>query len=306
VSRGWNHRGTRGMPLTLLLLGAIVSACGSGSQAKTPSRPLAVVAHQSISRSELHRMSDYSLRFYAALYPDTGAHRARTCLTGSRAPVCVRLREQVLARLIEEHTVLAWASTHHVTLTQTDRAQANSELARMRADNSPTAGLFTNHHVGVRFMRSVLQRQLLIQKVRAAVTSHAVVAGPAYHIQKYLVHGEGKDRRAAAEHLATQGRPIPPDTSTALQWQAPFRLATGMVQALDEATPGDFVGPFSTKSGFVVYRLLSRGVHQYGRPAREQLQARYFHSWLTEQLQKSPPKCFNSSDNRVPCPATLD
>jgi hypothetical protein len=64
---------------------------------------------------------------------------------------------------------------------------------------------------------------------------------------------------------------------------------------------GDYVGPTLDGSSYVVYKILGRGDHRYGLPARQEILARTFQLWLRQRMAKLQPKCLLGSGKTGSC-----
>jgi hypothetical protein len=283
----------------VLLAVVILSGCGS-SHATV--RPLALVSGQPITRQEFQQYLTYSLHFFSWLYgPD--AVQPFGCTSRQAQSTCARLREQVLARLIEERVVFAYAQRHHIRLRLQDRLAIDQELANVR-QSGQVAKLSTSSS----FMRAMLDRELLVRRVEDAVAPADAKAGPSVHIRKISlpvgVSGRARVYRQAV-NLATEGRGVPAGAQSREEWEALFRLGSTLRRGLAAARPGQFVGPFHRPGGYLVIQLLGRGEHSYGQPARQRLEGAYFRTWLRIQLERAAPHCFAPSGSTIDCPSGI-
>lgn len=288
-----NNSAPRAMWCLLALL--MMTGCGASNRAVAVPA-VASVGGQRIDRNEMSHYLRYAAQFYSRT---TGAAQGGTsldCSGNGNTQVCAVVKRQVLARLLQEHVVLAYAAAHHISLSDADEGRvgvAMHDSAIVRVADST-------------FLRQVLRRQLLVQKVEDAVVPESARKGPSLHLRKFFIpappgpSGSGVFHQALT--LATDGAPIPPGTRIRAEWEAPFRLTAPIRQALDYAGPGQYVGPFSSGTGYLVVQLVSRGTHRYGTPARNVLTTRYFRGWLKQQLAAQHPQCFDSRGKNQPCP----
>lgn len=263
----------------------------------------AVVGGRPVSNQEFQQYFAYSLHFYGWLYgPDSvqpfGCRVARTSAS------CARLREQVLARLIEERVVLAYAQRRHIALQPQDQLIIARELHTLTAASPSPSQL----HVTSSFLRAMLTRELLIRRVEDAVAPPRDKAGPSLHLRKFLLPFSGPNHHSLyrrAVDLATSGRDAPAGAETREEWVAAFRLDGDLKAALLAARAGQFVGPVSRHSGYLVVEVLGRGDHAYGRPARTVLETASFHTWLRRQLHGASLRCYDSRGLPTSCPAEI-
>lgn len=278
-----------------------LAACGSSSHAVDP--PAARVGTAAISWADVQRYVDYSLRFYAWSHT---LSRARRCPPGAQDRSCALVRQQALRRLIEEQLVLAYARRHAIALSAAQRQAIHVQLRSMARAHGSEPSLLSRLQVTRTFLRKLLEREALVQSVEEAVAPAWARAGPTLRVRKVaLFFGGAADKQAAyrqAQTLATDGGPLPARALARVEWVAPFRLAPALLSALTAAQPGQYTGPFSHARSYLVVQLLARSVHPYGSPARLELEARYLHSWLRRQWQRTQPVCFDKSDTKVSCP----
>lgn len=284
-----------------LLSAALLCGCDSS---RHTARPLALIGKQSISRSEVQKYLDYTLRFYSWVGGTRSSSRSR-CGSSDSSAACARLRQQLLGRLIEERVVLWYARQHHITLNTADVAALDREVATLQ-DPGGRPAAYSRLGISSSVLRSVLARELLVRRVEDAVAPKSAKVGWSLQVRKITIPAAaGANQHALyrrAVELATYGRPIPPEASARVEWVAPFRLSPEVQRALAAAQPGQYTGPFSQGGGYLVVELLARGNHAYGTPARQALEARFFRSWLRRELQQVRPQCFTASGTETSCP----
>jgi hypothetical protein len=267
---------------------------------------VAIVNGHPISRADVLGYLDYARKFYAWANGSSLGSDHRPCSLTRPTSACRRLENQVLARLIEERVILDYAAARGLALTPYDQHRVSVELQGLDARSSGTEALFTREGIVPRFMRQILASQLLVQEVEDQVLASAEIGGPSYHVRKFVVPLLPTEQRKAiyreALDLATAGTPVPRRASVKVEWVASFRVPTAIREGLDASTPGQYVGPFATGSGFLVYQLLGKGHHVYGGPARALLEPRYFKSWLQIRVARSHIQCFAASGSGIRCP----
>jgi SurA N-terminal domain len=285
---------TRWAPFALLLL--LTSACGSAT-ARSRTDLVASVGGQDITAKELQSYAHYANAFYAAAYPGSSSRTACEQLqSGGRQ--CGSLREQVLARLLQERVVLQYADHHHISLSAADHTRVTAEMDALVSPGSYTADLYASSPTR-RFLRRVLETQALILKVEQLVVGSQAQSGFAYHLQKF-VFPAGNLGRTRATNLARSHHVVAGEASVETVWQAAFRLAPAVSLAASTAKRGDYLGPFPRSSSLLVVRLLGAGVRQYGRTAQVQRLTQLFRSWLVTQLKRQHPACYSRKD-RAAC-----
>jgi hypothetical protein len=218
------------------------------------------------------------------------------------------VRTQSLVRLLQERLVERYARRHSIHLTADDQAQIDLELAQLEAGSAPTRRLFSRHTVDRSFMREVLVRQLLVQKVQARIAGSQDVAGFEFHVRRLVFPvPPGGDRKAVTRQAIAVARrgPLPPGTVQKKEWVAPFRLLPSMRAALEIAPPGKYVGPFDSARSIVLLQLLGSGEHRYGAPARAWIEANAFRQWLRRQVHRVRLRCSNSRGILAPCPSRI-
>jgi hypothetical protein len=280
----------------------LVTACGSSRG--SPSA-LVLVAGQRITRADLNAYVGYSRRFYAWVHQARGVG-SLGCDPGNGAARCTGLQGQALARLIEEHVVMAYASAHHIQLTAREESRIDQEMNDLRLADAAGGSLLRSLGVTPSFMKEIVRREMLVQRVEDTVAPPAVKVGPAFHLRHFFIfYGVEKSRKQARDEaltLAIAGSPVPDHAGVRVDWVAPFRLPSDIRSQLILARPGQFVGPFPGRRSFLVLQLLARGSHRYGQPARQQLEAQYFRRWLARAVSSADPKCFSDNAAPTPCP----
>ncbi|GAC1635535.1 MAG: hypothetical protein NVS4B2_23090 [Chloroflexota bacterium] len=276
------------------MVALFVAGCGGHRASATPA--VAVVAGQRIDATELQHYLNYVAQYYSRS-PAQGQQTSMAhCSARTVIGTCTLVKRQVLGRLLQESVVLAYARGHHITLGPADTAQ----VARALQDGSLV------HTGDSSFLHDVLTRELLVQKVMQRVLPPAAKRGPSVHIRKYYIPFASVKYRSAAYHealvLATDGQPVPDNARVRDEWQADFRLPPKINQALAYASPGQFVGPFAAGDHYQVVQLVKRSSHAYGAPARNALATRYFHIWLTTQMARTRPQCFDARGKSTACP----
>ena len=264
-----------------------------------------MVAGQSITRADLNAYVGYSSRFYAWAH-QMGGIGSPGCGTGNGAVRCTGLQGRALARLIEEHVVMAYASAHHIRLTAREELRIDHEINDLRQADAAGGNLLRSLGVTPSFMKEIVRREMLVQRVEDMVAPRAVKVGPALHLRHFFIfYGVGKSRKQARDEaltLAIDGAPVPENAGVRSDWVAPFRLPADIRAQVMLARPGQFVGPFRGKQSFLVLQLLARGNHRYGLPARQQLEAEYFRRWLAGAVRRADPKCFTDTGAITQCP----
>jgi hypothetical protein len=205
-----------------------------------------------------------------------------------------------LHRLLEEQVVTNFAARHRIGLSASDSGRIDRELKRLQSPHAGTQRLFSTERISPRFMRTVLRTQLLVKRVESTVVDRAVLAGPSFKLRKYVF---GLDKRSykSALDLATGGASVGGSREPPVHWVASYRLPARVRSLADVAGNGDFVGPTLEGPAYVVYQVLGRGVHRYGLPARQEIEARSFRTWLSKQMAQIKPTCFQGSTKIVPC-----
>lgn len=287
----------------LLVIALLASGCGSS---KPRVNAVATVDGIAISRSDYQRYVSYAVSFYHS-EAGTGPG-SRTC--NAHSARCHLLQQQVLRRLLEETVVLKYARSHQISLSPAERRQVAGELTTVATPGTPAATLLQQKVISPQFLRRLLENQVLVQKVEKHVLAGRGRRGPSYHIRIFAIpRGAGVNdaavRRQALD-LATDGQPVPPSASERVEWVASFRLSQHIRAAVDLAQPGEYTGPFRRKRAYLVVQLLGRGIHAYGRPAREALQVKTFRAWIDLTLRKSHPACQNQRGRAMPCPGPND
>jgi hypothetical protein len=279
------------------MFGLCVTGCGSSGHAPSAA---AVIGGHPISPADVQAYVDYSVRFDAWARHQPAGSRP-TCTAGRGGGQCGLLRRQALIRLLQERVVQNYARSHGVTLTAADRSGIDRQLAIAAG---PGSTLLRRLGVSRTFLRAVLARQMLVQRVEAAVAPDWARQGPSVHVRRYdIPYGtDPVQAREEAVTLATDGKPIPAAATVRDEWIADFRLAAPLQETLAVANPGQFAGPYDQGSAFLVMQLLARGTHRYGRPAREELASRYFHTWLVGAFRKARPVCYGPGGKAVACP----
>ncbi|MDQ2744500.1 MAG: SurA N-terminal domain-containing protein [Chloroflexota bacterium] len=277
--------------LSFLLLAA---GCGRHQAIATPA---ATINGRPISWPELQANVTYAARFFRLGEPAQGG----TCMVKvPKSPVCERLLQQVLARLIEERVIAGFAAHHHMTLSSGDREGAAGQAALLLDQGSGIPAT----RAGRAMLTGVILREMVVQQVEKAITATAPGAGISYHIQRFLVPAFRSRSQAyrSAIQFAVGGSAPPAGTRSRVEWVAAFRLGRALRASLRLASPGDFVGPFVKPGGYQVVRLLGTGFHRYGAPARRDLTSRLFHAWLAGEIQKASIECFTERGKQTVCP----
>jgi len=286
---------------TLAALSGILLLIGCGSSGTHPNH-IAAADGAHITNAEVQQNIEYVLHFSAWVDPGSITTQAGMCLGTKVSAGCLRLRRQVISRLVEQHVIQAYARQHAITLGPSDHARVDKQVARLVAADAETSSLFNGHLISPRFMREVLSTELLVQKVEGRLFARQSRAGIAYHVRKFLIPTGSRAYRQATD-LATDGKPVPASAVVREEWVAPFRLTGQLKQDLQAASAGEFIGPLSEAHAYLVVELLGKGHHRYGHPARAALETRYFRAWLAAQVQKNGPQCYDSHTNPARCPA---
>jgi len=286
---------------TLAALSGILLLFGCGSSGSRPNH-IAAIDGGHITNAEVQQNMEYVLHFSAWVDPGSITTHAGMCTGKKVSAGCLRLRRQVISRLVEQHIIQAYARQHKITLGTSDQARVDQQVARLAASDAETSSLFNGHLISPRFMREVLSSELLVQKVEAHLFARQSRAGIAYHVRKYLIPKGSRAYRQATD-LATDGKPVPASAVLREEWVAPFRLTGQLKQDVQAASAGEFIGPMTQSHAYLVVELLGKGHHRYGHPARAALETRYFRDWLAAQVRKKGPQCYDSQTNPTPCPA---
>ena len=283
----------------LFVLLVALSACGSSGP-----RTVASVKGQDITTADIQQYERYALRFYAWVRADGAVGSEPACNPDATSGPCLALRRQVLARLIQERLILAYAQSHRIGL-----SPADDKLVQARTDAYTSGKGSSLHRLGITpaFLRGVVQRQILIAKVESKVTARQLAStAPDFYVKRYQVPTTGGRSSAekAAATLATAGRPVPPGTRVDTLWLHPSDLNTSARALLQTAEPGQFTGPFPGGHGYLVYRVLDALSSGDPVEARQQTETQYFQSWLERAVRAAHPQCFNAQGGNVQCPAS--
>lgn len=260
-----------------------------------------MAGNATISQRSIRQYVDYALRFYSWVDTTQVGNGATSCSARSTSRACVTLRAQVLRRLLEERIVSEYAAQHGIRLSHSDSGRVARELKRLESPGSSTAKLFTTERISPAFMRSVLRNQLLVKHVEAAVVGKSALSGPSFHLQKYVFGTDRPSYRSAID-LATGGANGVPGQASSTHWVAAYRLSAHVRSLIRVAANGDYVGPTREGSSYVVYKILARGNHRYGLPARQQILAQSFRLWLQKRLAKVQPRCLLGNGQTAQCP----
>lgn len=264
-----------------------------------------MLGQHAISRSELDSYVRYVAGFDALAYPDSSQ---ATCARRHNAPVCTQLRDQSLTRLLQERVVLDYATRHHITLSDRDTASIQTEMVRLESKSSPTRKLFYDGTVSRRFMRSILRRQLLVQKVQEHVAGRESARGPLVRIRRIRMPARSAAlRRAALTVLraVAAGAPVPATATDRTNWIAPFRLPHAMQQALAHARTEMYLGPFEHAGQAILVRLEARTVGPYNALSRAEARSYFFNQWLQSALRKARPRCAGAGGRLTVCPPRI-
>ncbi|MBV9281891.1 MAG: hypothetical protein JOZ41_17570 [Chloroflexi bacterium] len=278
------------------MVGLCLAGCGSAGHGPSAA---AVIGGHPILPADVQAYVDYSVRFDA--WANHQPASRPPCAAGRGGRQCALLRRQALIRLLQERVVQDYARRHGVRLTAADQSGIDRQLAIAAG---PGSTLLRRLGVSRSFLRAVLARQMLVQRVEAAVAPDWARQGPSVHVRRYVIpYGtDPVQAREEAVTLAIDGKPIPAAASIRDEWIADFRLAAPLQETLAVADPGQFAGPYDQGSAFLVIQLLGRGTHRYGRPAREELASRYFHTWLAEAFRQTRPVCYGADGKTMACP----
>jgi hypothetical protein len=216
------------------------------------------------------------------------------------------VERQVLGRLIEEHAVLDYAKLHHIRLSLADRIRAREESQALVALRGGRTWPFSSARQNAEFFHQLVTRELLVRTVEESIVPRSLTYGLMLHVRKFLLPvsseaDRGKVYRQAVD-LATDGKPVPAGALNRTEWIAPFRIKPSMRQALLDASPGQFTGPFGHGDSYQVILLLGKKQRHYGKPARTALELRYFKGWLRRAVQAEHPICFGSQGRTMACP----
>jgi hypothetical protein len=292
--------------LRLLVLGltgcAVLTGCGTShlvDAVRTPGT-VAEVGNATISKAQIQAYIQYALQFYSWVDTSGSGNGTTGCSVSSPTPACGTLRRQVLRRLLEERIVAEYAAQRGIRLSPSDSKRVEVEMTRLQSPHSGTQRLFSTERVSPQFMRSILRNQILVKHVEAAVVGRNAFAGPSFRVRKYIF---GIDRQSykSAINFATGGVSTASGQTPPVHWVAAYRLPTQVRSQADVAGRGDYVGPTLEGGSYVVYQILGHGVHRYGLPARQQIEARSFRLWLAERMSQIQPKCFQGPVKTVPC-----
>jgi hypothetical protein len=216
----------------------------------------------------------------------------------------------VLGRLIEEHAVLDYARSHHIQLSLADKIRAEAEAQSLVSLHGGRSWPFSSSRQNTAFFHQLVSRELLIRKVEDVVLPRSLSYGLMLHVRNYLLPIAGTAasptvyRRAV--DLATEGKPVPAGATVRTEWMAPFRLQPAMRQALLDAHPGQYTGPFAHPDTYQVILLLGKAHRRYGKPARDALELSYFHHWLARTVAAERPVCYGNQGRIMACPVQND
>lgn len=279
----------------------ILAACGTHHRAG----PIATLGNDAITRAELDQYAHYVVGFDSLAYPDSAEAKCGVTFAG---PACRRVRTQSLVRLLQERLIARYARRHGIHLTSDDQDTIDLELRQLDAGSAPTRRLFIKHTIDRSFMRKVLVRQLLVQKVQAAIADSQDREGFEYHVRRLALPAAPGSNRSAVRRQAiaiTNGSKPPAGTVEKDEWVAPFRLHSDMRSALANTRNGGFAGPFDGSRSVFVLQRLGSGRHRYGAPARTRIQSHAFRDWLQSQARQSHLRCQNGEGTLAPCPPRI-
>ena len=291
--------------ILVLFLTGCQSTASHAPSSVSPSTVVAVVGRHGITPAELNAYVRYVVGFDALAYPDSAEAQ---CARSPKGTACRHLRDEALTRLLQEQIVSDYASAHQIRLDASDRQAVEAEIGRLSGPTSPTRKLFRNGTVTRTFMRSVLDRQVLVQKVQDHLTGERALKGPALRLRRIHVDsapGAGRDASYAGLLSVASGGPLPAGATVRVDWLAEFRVPPAIRRALKGARIGDYAGPFDRDGGLLLVQLLGRGVHSYGGPARQKLTAQLFARWLDNALRHAHPRCLDARHRLAPCPARI-
>jgi SurA N-terminal domain len=284
----------------LLALGFVLAGCGGrGAVVHHGPPPVATVAGSTISHSTLQKYIRYANGFFSAAYPGVDPSTRSNCNRIASPSSCGTVRQQVLARLLQQQVVLQYARTHHVHLTAADKQHIDAGVKSLLDPTSDTAGLYGHRPATVQFLRTVLQTESLVLKVENSVVGTKATSGLEYHIEKISIP-PARNARKRALNLATDGTPVPVDAIVRDEWEAPFRLRPAVAKSLSLAHQGDYIGPYRRHTGYLVLHILGKGQHKYGRPAHVALLTQLFQNWLRVHMAAAHPRCYEQGD-RAAC-----
>lgn len=282
----------RCLPLVVLL-----AACGSHHTASPP--PIAArVGGHAITNTELQAYTRYASTFDSIVYPDSAE---AGCLTSPGRPACTAFRAGVLARLIEERTVLDYAQSHQIRLSSADTVAAEAQMRQLTATSAPTSRLF-RQGISRKFVSKIVRRQLLIQRVEERVVGDKARRGLEYRIRKIGLPTSGnaaRDNRRLTQVAAT-GK-LPGDAAERTLWMAPFKMKLDVRRALAEAQPGEYVGPFSRPGYLLLIQLVERAPHHYSADAHAIITSKLFSAWLARAVAAGNPRCAGPAGRLAPC-----
>jgi hypothetical protein len=285
-------------------VGTVLAGCG-GSHSVEPARTpgtVAMVGAAAISQRQIQQYMNYALRFYSWVDTTASGASATSCTVHSTTPACTTLSKQVLHRLLEEQVVTNYAKNHNIRLSASDSSRVEQELKRLQSPHAGTQRLFSTERVSPGFMRTVLQTQLLVKRVESSVVDQSLLAGPSYKLRKFVFALDRRSYKSALD-LATGGVSAAGEQAPPVHWVAAYRLPAHVGALVNLASNGEYVGPTSEGATYVVYQVLGRGEHRYGLPAREQIEARAFRTWLSKHMAEIRPMCFQGPAKTVPCAA---
>lgn len=284
-----------------LPLVALLAACGSHHDAAPPQVAARVAGHI-ITNADLRSYTRYASTFDSVVYPDSAQ---ADCLTSPGQPACVAFRAGVLARLIQERTVLDYAQTHHIRLSPADKVAADAQMQQLTSKSAPTSRLF-RHGISRRFVSKIVRRQLLIQRVEERVVGEKARRGLEYRVRKIGIPGSGnssRDNRRLTQVAAT-GK-LPADAAARTLWMAPFKMKADVRRALEEAQPGEYVGPFSRPGYLLLIQLVERAQHRYSADAHALITSKLFSAWLARAVKAGNPRCAGPAGRLIPCPPAI-
>jgi hypothetical protein len=289
---------------SVISLLALLQLIGCGPSHSDP-HVAASVNGRSITWRVVKQNLVYAARFDSWI---ARTHPALRCSLTSTDHRCRQLAREVLARLIQEQLVGAYAARHRIGLSEAEREAVSLSAAELKARSDFKATVYDSRLVTPQFVTQILAREMLVRKIEETVTYPAAVRGPSFQVRRYWIRIGPRlpDKRAysVAIDLATSGRSASTDTRVRQEWVAAFRLPAPVRQALTAASSGDFVGPFKGASVYTVFELLATGNHSYGQPARSRMELQLFHNWLKQQLARATITCYLANGKATACPAT--
>ncbi len=253
-----------------------------------------------VSQAEVQAYMRYALGFYSWVDPSGPSKALTSCSSSNQITECRTLRKQVISRLLEENIVAQYAKQHRIRLSKRDLRKVDGEFKSVTSTSSGGRKLGAATNTTSAFMHQLLRNQLLVTRVESAVVPKSLLAGPSFKLRKFTFDAGDAGHKRALD-LATGGDAGTQTHAPPVHWVASHRLDAQVRRDAALASNGDFIGPFSLAGKNVVYEVLARGRHTYGKPAREQVQADYFRRWMSKKVAEAESKCEKQHSVELAC-----